>query len=211
MNSIRNRLAIFPRRASVACLAALLALALAVPAATQLSPRTKPLNLVEIVDHAGIIVRGRVLSVQAEKHPQLTNLNTVVVTLKVEEVLKGQAGTEFTFRQYVWDIRSVGSGLGYKNGQEILLMLLPPSQYGLSSPVGFEQGRFRFQTDSGGNVTIANGWNNLGLMRGVEASSPKLSQNVSASSRVIVTQHTQGPISYSDFKDIIRGAIAARQ
>ena len=45
-----------------------------------------------------------VVSVRMEKHPELTNLDTVVVTLRVRETLKGQAGETFTFRQYVWDL-----------------------------------------------------------------------------------------------------------
>lgn len=181
------------------------------PAHAQEGARVKALNLVQMVDYAGVIVRGRVLSVRAEKHPELTNLNTIVVTLRVSEVIKGEADSEFTFRQYVWDIRDAGTRLGYKDGEDVLLMLGPASRYGLTAPVGFEQGRFRFRIDAEGNVSIANGWNNLGLMRGVEAASPKLAQNVSAPARVIVKQHTQGPIAYNEFKDIIRGAIAARQ
>ena len=189
----------------------LVPLADAPPAAAQQGARVKMLNFADLVGYSGVILRGRVLSVTAEKHPELTNLNTVVVTLQVSEVLKGEAGAQYTFRQYTWDARDASSRLGYKNGEDVLLMLLPPSQYGLSSPVGFEQGRFRFQADSAGNISVRNGWNNLGLMRGVGASLPKLGEKVSASARLVAEQHRDGPIPYNEFKELVRGAIAARQ
>jgi len=181
------------------------------PAAGQRGARVKALNLADLVSYSGVIVRGRVLSVTAERHPDLTNLDTIVVTLRVQEVLKGSAESELTFRQYVWDVRDRNSRLGYKIGEEVLLMLLPPSRYGLTSPAGFEQGRFRFQQDAQGNVDIVNGWNNRGLMRGVESSVPQLDQNVSAAARRVVQQHREGPIDYTQFKDLVRGLIAARQ
>ena len=180
-------------------------------ALAQEGARVKSLNLADLVNYSGVIVRGQVLSVKAEKHPQLTNANTVVVTLRVSEVLKGEAGPEYTFRQYAWDIRDANSRLGYKVGEEVLLMLLPPSQYGLSSPVGFAQGRFRFQRDALGNETAVNGWSNRGLMTGIEAAMPQLEQKLSAAARVVVKQHQDGPIGYTEFKDLIRGIIAARQ
>lgn len=180
-------------------------------ALAQQGARVKQANLAELVNYAGLIVRGQVLSVTAEKHPQLTNLDTVVVTLRVSEVLKGEAGSEYTFREYVWGAREPKSTLGYRVGQDLLLLLGPPSRYGLSSPVGLEQGRFRIQRDALGNETAANGWSNRGLMTGVEAALPQLTQKISAPARAVVKQHEEGPIGYTEFKDLIRGIIAARQ
>lgn len=192
-------------------LSAIVPLVDAPPAAAQQGARVKSMNLVELVDSSGVIVRGRVLGVRPEKHPQLTNLDTVVVTLRVEEVLKGEAGPEYTFRLFVWDVREANSNLGYKTGEETLLMLRSPSQYGLSSPVGFEQGRFRVQQDAQGSEKLVNGRSNRGLMNGVEAALPQLTQRISAPARVVVKQHQDGPIAYSEFKDLVRGIIAARQ
>jgi len=197
----------------LSCLLALLLVTAAQPpgALAQDGARVKPANLAQLVDHSGLIVRGRVLSVTAEKHPQLTNLDTVVVTLRVSEVLKGQAGTEYTFREYVWGAREPKSTLGYRVGQDLLLMLGPPSRYGLSSPVGLAQGRFRIERDPQGNETAVNGRSNSGLMTGVEAAVPQLTEKISASARTVAKQHQLGPIDYSVFKDLIRGILAARQ
>lgn len=197
----------------LSCLLALLLFTAAQPpgALAQEGARVKPLNLADLVNYSGLIVRGRVVSVTAEKHPELTNLNTVLVTLRVSEVLKGEAGAEYTFRQYAWDIRDANSRLGYRVGEDVLLMLLPPSKYGLSSPVGFQQGRFRFQRDAQGNEAAVNGRSNRGLMLGVEAAVPELTQKISAPARVVAKQHQQGPIDYTVFKDLVRGILAARQ
>ena len=59
-------------------------------------------NLGELVSRADVIVRGRVALVQVEPHPDLGNLFTVVVTLRVQEMLKGEANQTYTFRQFIW-------------------------------------------------------------------------------------------------------------
>ncbi|MDA2914765.1 hypothetical protein MYX77_12590, partial [Acidobacteriia bacterium AH_259_A11_L15] len=135
------------------------------PAQAQRGGLTIPQNLAELVEEAATIVRGRVISARAEKHPQFKNLDTVVVTLEVSDVLKGSAGPTFTFRQFVWDIRDVHSKLGYGKGGEFLLLMIKPSQYGLSSPAGLEQGRFRIRRDPQGREFAVNGAGNAGLFR----------------------------------------------
>ncbi|MFQ5694710.1 MAG: hypothetical protein ACE5HB_01840 [Terriglobia bacterium] len=125
-------------------------------------------NLAQMVKQASYIVRGRVVSARVEQHPQFENLATVVVTLRVEETLKGQVGETYTFRQYIWDIRDRFNAAGYRKGQHLLLLLRKPSEYGLSSPIGLSQGRFRIRTDAEGNLHAVNGAGNLGLLRGVE-------------------------------------------
>ena len=186
-------------------------LILAPPAYPQARMRVKQVNLAEMVDLSKDVIRGRVLSVKAEKHPDLQNTETVVITLQVEETLKGTASGQFSFRQVIWNIFDRGTTVGYKVGEDVVLMLLAPSEYGLSSPAGFEQGRFRVQQDAQGNLTVLNGRSNRGLLANLEASVPELSQRVSSSARVVLQNHREGPISYAQFKDIISGVIAARQ
>ena len=117
------------------------------PAFAQRGALTVPRNLDQLTDRAADIVRGTVLSAHVEKHPELTNLDTVVVTLRVSETLKGQAIGTYTFRQYIWDVRDRYDNAGYRKGQELLLLMNEPSRYGLTSPVGIEQGRFRIHRD----------------------------------------------------------------
>jgi hypothetical protein len=115
------------------------------------------------VQHAGTILRGHVISANVEPHPQFPNLQTVVVTISVAKVLKGTAATTYTFRQFLWDGRDAADTTGYRKSGELLLLLNPVSSYGLTSPVGLEQGRFRVLRDRLGKASAVNGRSNLGL------------------------------------------------
>ena len=125
----------------VACIAA-------APAFAQRGAMTVPRNLDQLTDRASDIVRGTVVSARVEKHPELTNLDTVVVTLRVRDTLKGHAAGTYTFRQYIWDVRDRYDAAGYRKGQDLLLLMIAPSDYGLSSPAGMNQGRFQHRTQT---------------------------------------------------------------
>jgi hypothetical protein len=144
-----------------------------------------------------------------ERHPELTNLDTVVVTLRVRETLKGQAGETFTFRQYVWDLRDRMNAVGYKKGQDVLLMMIEPSRYGLSSPAGMEQGRFLVERDATGREFAVNSRNNLQLFDGVGAQMAKEGAVLSSASASLVAKHRRGPIELHELTTLIR-QLAAR-
>lgn len=182
----------------------LTALTLVAPAWAQQSALTVPRNLEQLTDRAAVIVRGNVVSARMEKHPELTNLDTVVVTLRVLETLKGQAGETFTFRQYVWDLRDRMDAVGYKKGQHVLLMMIEPSRYGLSSPTGMEQGRFRIERDSAGQEFAINSRNNLGLLDGVGTQMAKQGIVPSPAASNLLAQHRRGPVELRELTALIR-------
>jgi hypothetical protein len=144
------------------------------PSRGQASPVAMSMNPAQIVDESENIVLARVTGVRAEPHPRFQNLNTAVVLLEVIEPLKGSLGAELGFRQYVADIFESKSTLGYRVGEEIVLFLRKPSADGLTSPVGFEQGRFVVWRDTAGNRVVRNGVENAGLFDGIGAASPGL-------------------------------------
>lgn len=193
-------------RSYVLLLTALMASA---PAFAQQSALTVPRNLQQLTDRAAVIVRGNVVSAHMEKHPELSNLDTVVVTLHVHETLKGQADETFTFRQYVWDLRSRMNAAGYKKGQDVLLMMIAPSRYGLSSPAGVEQGRFRIERDATGREIAVNSHNNLRLFDGVGAKMAKEGAVLSPASASLVAKHRRGPVEFRELAALIR-ELAAR-
>ncbi len=127
-------------------------------------------NLADLVGEAGVILRGRIVSTRVEPHPQFSALWTVVVTIQVDDAIKGQLGTSYSFRQFIWDPRDRQDAAGYQKGQNLLLLLTNPNSNGLSSPVGLEQGRFQLSTDAAGNAYATNGRNNAGLLNGVPGS-----------------------------------------
>lgn len=138
-------------------------------AVAQRGALTAPRSLPQLTQEAERIVHGYVVSARVEPHPQFKNLTTVVITMKVAETLKGAPAQTLQFRQFVWDIRDKLDAARYGKGQELLLMLGPVSPYGLTSPVGLEQGRFVITRDRAGNAQAANGRGNLGLFENAEA------------------------------------------
>lgn len=174
-------------------------------------------NLAQLVQEADVIIRGQVVSAYTEPHPQFNNLYTVVVTLQVYETLKGKAGQTYTFRQFIWDPRDRFSVAGYSTKHHLLLLLNKPNKYGLSSPIGLAQGRFRIFADRGGRLYAANGAANFGLLRDVRnlllrprakggvrtPLSPRLSQ--------VVIEHRAGPLPLEQLKGLIRILMRAQE
>src|SRR5688572_13885274 len=182
---------------AVACIAAS-------PTLAQRGAMTVPRNLEQMVAGSADIVRGSVLSARVEKHPELTNLDTLVVTLKVRDSIKGSAQGTYTFRQYIWDLRDVRDAAGYYKGQEYLLLMNAPSRYGLTSPAGMEQGRFRVARDASGRDVAVNGRGNALLMQGVGADLAKSGASLSRESASLVAKHQQGAIPVDDLVRLIR-------
>jgi hypothetical protein len=189
----------------------LLLLCCSIEASAQRGGLTIQLDLARMVDESENVVLARVTGITAEKHPQLENLDTVVVALQVLDPIMGSPGARLTFRQYVFDIHDRDTKLGYRIGEEVVLMLRRPSQYGLTSPVGFEQGRFRVERGASNTRLLRNGMDNAGLFSGVDQSSPRLRPRLSAPMRQLITQHQGGPITYDQFKSFVQNAVAARQ
>ena len=158
----------------------------------------------QLTQEAALIVHGHVISAKVEPHPQLHNLITVFVTMKVEETLKGTPSKSVQFRQYIWDIRDQIDAARYGKGEDLLLMLGPVSQYGLTSPVGLQQGRFQITRNNKGETMAVNGSGNLRLFEATEQRAQvrgvKLSQRVTT----MVRQSRPGPVPLADLEDAIR-------
>lgn len=181
----------------------LAALMCAAPAGAQRGALTVPRNLEQLTDRASDVVRGTVVSAHVEKHPELANLDTVVVTLRLTETLKGSAQGSFTFRQFIWDVRDRQDAAGYRKGQDLLLLMIAPSRYGLSSPAGLEQGRFRIERDRKGREMAINGTGNLRLFEGLDAST-KSAVSLSSRQASLVAKHRKGPVDAAELTAMIR-------
>ncbi len=185
-------------------LAALAAVLLCVtPGAGQRGAVVRHVNLQQMVNQAAVIFRGHVVSAHVEPHPDHGNLKTVVVTLRVQETLKGQPGETYTFRQFIWDIRDIHAAAGYQKGQELLLLMNPPNRYGLSSPAGLEQGRFRIAQEQGRRYAT-NGRGNAGLLHNLERSFAKQKVQLGPRLAAVVKGQRSGPMAWDDLKDLIR-------
>jgi len=186
------------------CLAMLGLFLLTLPVAAQRGAITRPQNLAELADEASVILRGTVQSARVEPHPDLRGLTTLLVTLRVDETLKGKPAQTYIFRQYLWDVRDRRDGLGYRKGQRVLLLLTAPSQLGLSSPVGLERGRFRIERDAQGREFAVNGHGNAGLLAGLEQSAARKGVPLTSGQARLASEHRAGAIALDDLRGLLR-------
>jgi hypothetical protein len=184
-------------------------LALLLSSQAQRGALTTSRNLSQLATDADTIVRGQVAFARVEPHPQYKNLDTVVVTLKVDGVLKGTAGPTLTFRQFIWDIRDRYESAGYRKGQGVLLFLNRPTAAGLTAPVGLEQGRFTITRDAAGNAAAVNGRDNSGLFESAETWTQPLAGKMSVRTRNLVSQHRRGPVALDSIEEVVRAVTAA--
>jgi hypothetical protein len=182
---------------------------LAVPASAQSNAITLPRNLGELVSESQVVVQGWVTSVTLQPHEQLKNLMTVVVTLQVEETLKGDNLRTLTFRQAVIDRRDQRQYLGYGTGQHLLLVLMKPSKFGLTSPAGMEQGRFLIGPMGGGKLGATNGVGNAGLFRGLNSQLQAKGIRAAPEVHEMITKPGTGQASLETLKSLIRVIAAA--
>lgn len=121
---------------------------------------TAPLNLEELSGKAGVIFSGTCLDAQFIKKDPVSKLPVVKYTFKIEEGIRGvETGDTFTFKQWAATVRNDG----YILGEEYVLFLHANSKGGLTSPVGFLQGKFKILRE-GAQLVVKNKLNNFGLV-----------------------------------------------
>jgi len=203
MLKLSPTLAGWMRRAICAFLLSLIALILPGSQA-QTGARTVARSLDQLTKEADVIVHGYVTSVKLEPHPQLRNLTTTVVSIDVKDIYKGKPRKSIVFRQYVWDIVPHRNASEYSKGEELVLLLGPVSEYGLTSPVGLEQGRFRVYTDSRGQTVTVNGRGNRDLFRSVLERANAQGIQLSPRTAAMASHGQGGPVPLADLGDAIR-------
>jgi hypothetical protein len=194
-------------RASMRTLLLSILLAFAAPAWAQQGALTVPRNLQQLTERAAHIVRGNVVGARMERHPEL-GLPVLAVTLRVRETLKGPAQQTFTFRQYVWDVRDRMDAASYRKGDDVLLFMIAPSRYGLSSPAGMVQGRFRITRDGLGREQAVNGHGNAGLFEGMETQVAKDGVILSPASARLLQRPPRGPLEARELMGLVRDLAA---
>jgi hypothetical protein len=104
----------------------------------------------EIATQAGYIFSGTVVSVQRTASRQPNAVETVNITFRVEEGVRGaRSGQLVTIREWaaLWN-----NGERYQVGEHVVLLLHPLSKVGLTSPVGGALGKFNL--DSTGAIIL---------------------------------------------------------
>lgn len=163
----------------------------------------RPVNLSYLSRRAGVVVQGRIVNVQYEPMPGYEHIPTVRVTLQVEQMLRGPQTKQYSFRQLMPPLHPRGGKNGvYQTGSEMLLFLMSPSELGLSSPIGEEQGKFSIRRDAEGRGFIANGYGNNGVFGGVVADAEQSGLALSSSQRETASHN--GPIELEPFMRLVK-------
>lgn len=169
----------------------------------------KSRNLDQLATQAERIVHGHIILARVEPHPQYSNISTVLVTIRVTEMLKGAAPKEFTFRQFIWDIRDKHDASGFRKGKEVVLFLNKTTSEGLTSTSGLDQGRFEVERDNTGREVIRAHSPNQVLLKGVSTALAKRGRSAPASIRAAQADNRQ-PMFLGDFKTTVRDLAGTR-
>lgn len=168
------------------------------------------LNLVQLTELAPIIFRGHCTSVEKIIKD---GRDVLVVTYKVDEVIKGDVGPKITFTQLAppdpslkeMGLSSAFEGMPtYKVGEEGMVFLSTSSAVtNLTAPIGLGQGRFRVKTDSSGQQLIVNDINNHGLFQGLKKSQALKVKGLSTQESQVVYGNPK-KLQYGDFVGIVK-------
>ena len=183
-------------------------LILAAPAMATAATFRKEASIVELVGQSELILHGRVKEL-TDGIDEL-GIPYTQVTLRVAEAVKGQAGKEYTFRQFGLlkprrmpdgrtNLMVTPSGWAkYALGEEAILFLNKPAAWtGLQTTSALGQGKFTVRVAGAVNTV-----NNTGLFQGVTADPTLLGET---DKRVLSTQ--KGAVNAKAFLALVRQAV----
>jgi hypothetical protein len=168
-------------------------------------------NIVELVGKSDLILRGTVKSVADGIDP--SGFPYTQVTFHVAEAIRGDVGTEYTFRQFgLLKPRSMGNGMmnlmvtpagwtTYTQGEEAILFLNRRAKFtGLQTTVGLAHGKFKVSAAGASNDT-----NNSGLFSHV-----KVEPSLLAGSDRQMMSVNKGAVNTKAFVSLVRKAVKGR-
>lgn len=170
-----------------------LALSTAVGHATSV----RALELEELVRQSHQIFVGRVIATRQGTIPD-SNLDYMEYTVSVSDWIKGGSSPTVKFRQ----LGRPGGALlvpglpRYKKGEEVLLFIHQPSEIGLTSPVGMQQGHYRVERGTTGERYVRAGSMLPSIIRLTSQSKPAVSP--------IAVTAPSDRISLEDFLTLLR-------
>jgi hypothetical protein len=168
-------------------------------------------TIVDLVGKSELILRGTIT--QVSDGIDANGLPYTEVSMHVAEALRGQVGSEYTFRQFgLLKPRDMGNGLTnvmttpagwatYRKGEESVLFLFKHAKYtGLQTTVGLSHGQFRIA-----RATASNGTDNEGVFSHVRVDSSLLAES---DRKVMSTQ--KGAVDAKSFVSLVRKIVDGR-
>ncbi len=140
------------------------AVALCAALGTLQASQVRAVNLEDMTERAETIFAGRCVRVKSMHDPQ-TGRRVTQATFEVHRAVKGEPGPTIT-------VKLLGGIVGqprFVEGEEVVLFLYGESALGLSSPVGFGQGKFSIIETKHGRTIAVNEFGNRNLMKGLSS------------------------------------------
>jgi hypothetical protein len=113
--------------------------------------QSSPLSLQQVVAASGFIFSGKVIKVWSERD-SATGFIITSATIAVQDAVRGVNDARFTFKQYGGSYHGVKVFVAdmsyFTEGEEIVAFLYPASVWGLTSPIGTNEGKLTIQYDS---------------------------------------------------------------
>jgi hypothetical protein len=185
---------------------ALLALLFAAAANATTAPHEA--NVVDLVAHSELILRGTVTNVTDGIDNR--GIPYTEVTMHVADAIRGQVSGDYTFRQFgLLKPRDMGNGMTnlmvtpagwatYTKGEEAILFLNKKAAWtGLQTTVGLGQGKFKVSMAGATNQS-----NNVGLFKNMSVDPNALGTK---EERALLTQ--QGPVNVNAFLSLVKQAV----
>lgn len=161
-----------------------------------LGSTVRPLNIEQLVARAGRILVGRCVAAEPGKDGVL-GMSVTRYTFEAEIILKGAPGTRVEVTQVAGETTAHGGPPRFTPGERVLLFLYGPGSAGLSSPVGFGQGKFTIGAAGNGPTLAANEFGNAHLFRGL---SPAARERLGALAR----EPGRGALPLEDLLQMVR-------
>lgn len=118
--------------------------------------KSSALQMEQLIQKAGVIFEGTCLSKISKKDP-LTGLPATFYTFQVESSFKGKVGEIYslkTFGSNEHDLK-VADLPTFQVGEDLLLFVYPPSEWGFASTVGFHSGVFEVHKTPQGKLIVS--------------------------------------------------------
>ena len=183
---------------------------LTLTASAQADTLARRQNVVDLIEHAEIILRGEVVEVTDGIE---NNIPYTQIRVKVKESLRGGVTGTYTFRQFgLLRPRKMPNGRvnymvnpagwsTYRPSEDVILFLYKPAKTtGLRTTVGLGQGKFAI---NGGRTVSQQG--NVGLFTGVTVDDTSVGKT---DTQMLATSH--GPVSVEAFLSFVRRAVNGR-
>ena len=162
-----------------------------------------PLNLEEITNSADRIFTGVCKKIEEIDNDPVSNLRVIRYTFKVTESVKGVNSDEITFNQ--WKPTTIDAG--YVIGEKYVVFLYQNSKVGLTSPVGYMQGKFSVEKkgENRGVEFVRNKINNTGLSKNLRTQKRiSIKDDYQLNDYIHKCSQKGTPIRYKDFIKAVR-------